>query len=84
MRARYAVVTDPPRIHLNAESQAVMLVPARELLNRSGIGRWFRELDGAYDLQDETRVRVFERVGAIPWADQVALRERIAAVPGAD
>ncbi len=77
LKADYVVVTDPPRVHLRAEEQEVITVPARRLLAGTGIGRSFRRLPESFELQDGTVVAIFERTAPISSPARRALRERL-------
>ena len=77
LTADYAVVTDPPRVHVRAEEQDVILVPAAQILAGTGIGRSFQRLPGEFTLQDGTTVSIYERTGPVRSMAKRRLRERL-------
>ncbi len=77
MQADYAVVTNPPRVHLRPTEQEVIVVPAQQILDGAGIGKAFRLLPHAFTLQDGTEVSIYERTGPIRPLAKRALRERL-------
>lgn len=78
LQADYAVVVDPPRVHLKAEEQEVITVPAEQILAGDGIGRSFRRSPAGFTLQDGTKVALYERTDAVPAHAKRALRQRLA------
>ena len=55
------VTTDPPQIHLAAEDQQVILEPARQLAEKTGIGAAFERLEGEYTLDGGAKAFLYRR-----------------------
>ena len=72
-------VADPPQTHLGEENQAVMVLPAKDLLSGEGIGKAFRRLDKSFSLDGGVTVYIFEKTRELTDAECENLRERFQA-----
>lgn len=63
--ADYLVVGDPVQVHLGEENQQVMAVLAHHILEGTGPGEAYRELDPVFHLANGVTVRVYKRLR--PW-----------------
>ena len=70
------VVADPVQLHLGRENQAVVALPAEEILAVEGIGTAFRRLDETWMLNDGVTVVLYERTRDITWEEMVSIREK--------
>ncbi|WP_241622266.1 hypothetical protein [Rosenbergiella australiborealis] len=61
LESKYIVVTDPPQIHLKADGQRVITVPANSLLNKQDIGKAFIRLNPSYTLNRNVNAWIYER-----------------------
>ncbi len=75
--ASLVVVADPPQVHLRESEQQTVLIPARELLAGTGIGKSFDRLPEVFQFDHGVRVHVFRRVRPIDPVDFAAFRERL-------
>ena len=69
-------VADPPQTHLGEENQAVVVLPAKELLSGEGIGKAFRRLDKSFSLDGGVTVYIFEKTRDLTDDECESLRER--------
>ena len=60
-RATHVLVAMPVQIHLDPESQRVIEIPARHLLDGTGLGRDYHQMDGEFVLDGGVRVAIFEQ-----------------------
>lgn len=72
-------VADPPQTHLGEENQAVVVLPAKDLLSGEGIGKAFRRLDKSFSLDGGVTVYIFEKTRELTDAECENLRERFRA-----
>lgn len=72
-------VADPPQTHLGEENQAVVVLPARELLSGEGIGKGFRRLDESFCLSGGVTVYIFEKTRELTDEERESLREKFRA-----
>ena len=72
-------VADPPQTHLGEENQAVVVLPAKDLLSGEGIGKAFRRLDKSFSLDGGVTVYIFEKTRELTDAECENLRERFQA-----
>jgi len=56
------IVTDPIQVHLRADEQRVIVEPARSFLEGTDIAHAFQELPETFVLDNDVKVRIFERV----------------------
>ena len=57
-----AIVTDPIQVHLRSDEQRVIVEPARSFLEGTDIAHAFQELPESFLLDNDVKVRIFERV----------------------
>ncbi|WP_062204501.1 hypothetical protein [Aureimonas sp. AU12] len=69
LRARYAVVTTPPTIHMQPEFQHVITLPAESIATGTGFGAAYRQILGPYRLGATIEAFVFERQRPLTDAD---------------
>ena len=69
-------VADPVQLHLGRENQAVVALPAEELLRGEGIGAAFEKLEETYQLKDNICVYLYRKVRAITEEEKQQLREK--------
>lgn len=67
--------------HLGEENQAVVVLPAKELLSGEGIGKAFRRLDKSFSLDGGVTVYIFEKMRDLTDDECESLRERFHAAP---
>lgn len=72
-------VADPPQTHLGEDNQAVVVLPARELLSGEGIGKAFRRLDERFTLDGGVTVYIFEKTRGLTFEECESLREKFRA-----
>ena len=72
-------VADPPQTHLGEDNQAVVVLPARELLSGEGIGEAFRRLDERFTLDGGVTVYIFEKTRELTPEECESLREKFRA-----
>lgn len=72
-------VADHPQTHLGEESQAVVVLPAKDLLSGEGIGKAFRRLDKSFSLDGGVTMYIFEKTRELTDAECENLRERFRA-----
>lgn len=75
-RCDIIAVADPPQTHLGKENQAVVVLPAKELLSGEGIGKAFRRLDKSFSLDGGVTVYIFEKTRDLTDDECESLRER--------
>ncbi len=69
------VVADPIQLHLGEENQAVVWLPAEEILSGEGIGGAFRLTEDCYVLNDGVTAYIYEKtreITAEEWAELTA------------
>lgn len=81
LAAVVVVTADPPQIHLAADEQQVVLVPAREITAGTTIGRAFRTLPDRFELEDGVTARIHVRDRPLASRDVQQFRELLAGVP---
>ena len=59
--SRYAVVTDPPQVHLGKDGQQVIYIPNDMILKGVGIGSAYHKISDAFVLNNEIRAYVYEK-----------------------
>ncbi|MBZ9740470.1 hypothetical protein [Mesorhizobium sp. CO1-1-4] len=72
LKSRYAVVTDPPVVHLQAGAQLCITIPDQQILAGTGIGAAYRRI-GAYRLSGGFNGYLYEQVRPISAAEVDAL-----------
>jgi hypothetical protein len=77
LEARYVLVADPVQVHLGADQQQVVVLPAQSFLNNRDIAAAFRRLPGEYHLDGGVTVSLFERVRPISDAELAELSDRL-------
>jgi hypothetical protein len=70
------LVGDPVQTHLVSAYQQTVIVPAREMLEGSGIGANYRRTGEAFNLEKGVRLVVFDRVRPLDDGDIAALQAR--------
>lgn len=58
----YVIVAEPFQYHLDKNNQRIITIPAEKILNREGIGLNYKELPGRFNLDNNIKLRVYERV----------------------
>lgn len=69
-------VADPVQLHLGRENQAVVALPAEEILSGEGIGAAFEKLDESYQLKDGITVYLYRKIRDITEEEKQALYAR--------
>lgn len=82
LTADVVVTTDTPQLHLAAEEQQVVLLPAAEIRAGTTIGRAFRELPERFTLADGVVARLHVRTRPVDAEDARQLGERLTAAHG--
>jgi hypothetical protein len=72
----FMLVGDPVQTHLVSAYQQTVIVPAREMLEGSGIGANYRRTGEAFNLEKGVRLVVFDRVRPLDDGDIAALQAR--------
>jgi hypothetical protein len=61
LMARYVVVADPIQLHLAADGQRVIWIPASEILSHTGIGTAYQKLPQDYVLANNVTAKLYEK-----------------------
>lgn len=67
--SKYLIVTDPVQTHLPRGTQNVISIPVREILERTTIGKAYRQLGHPYTLENGVKAFIFEKVQPIDETD---------------
>lgn len=70
------LIGEPLQIHLAAENQQTVIIPAKDLLTASGIGAAFQKLPDEFTLSHGVRVLAYARIREIAEAELLDLRRR--------
>ena len=73
------VVADPVQLHLGAENQAVVTLPAGDLLEGTGISSAYQQLEETMQVGDLT-IYFFEKVRELTDEEQEEIRSRFFAL----
>ena len=78
------VVASPVQTHLAESNQQSVVIPARDLLDGTGIGRAYTRLNEEFDLENSVKVFVFRREREITADEFHDLRDRFLKTKGAE
>ncbi len=78
------VVASPVQTHLAESNQQSVVIPARDLLDATGIGRAYTRLNEEFDLENSVKVFVFRREREITADEFHDLRDRFLKTKGAE
>lgn len=68
LNCKYVVVADPVQLHAAADAQQVITIPAREILDGTGLGRSYRRLPYKYDLGGGIKAYIYQKIR--PFTDE--------------
>ena len=70
------LIGEPLQIHMAAENQQTVIIPAKDILTGSGIGAAFKKLPDEFTLSHGVRVLAYARIREIAEAELLDLRRR--------
>ena len=77
LTADYLIVADPVQTHLGADNQHILTVLAQPVLDGTGIGTAYRQLDQSFPLEDGVTVYVYERTQDITREEYQAISDTL-------
>lgn len=77
LTADYLIVADPVQTHLGADNQHILTVLAQPVLDGTGIGTAYRQLDQSFPLEDGVTVYVYERTRDITREEYQAISDTL-------
>ena len=77
LTADYLIVADPVQTHLGADNQHILSVLAQPVLDGTGIGTAYRQLDQSFPLEDGVTVYVYERTRDITREEYQAISDTL-------
>ena len=72
LEAKYVIVTDPVGYHLRHEDQRVIGIPARQIVDKKGIGMSYAKLHYEFALDGNVKAYIYEKVR--PFREEDILR----------
>ncbi len=65
LKSKYVVVCDPVQTHLKEGSQSIISIPAKEILEGTGIGKHYEFVE-EYQLDRNVKAKIYKRINKIP------------------
>lgn len=60
-QAKFIILADPIQYHLRPDAQKVIGIPAKELLNNYGLGKYYKRLPYEFTLTDMVKVYIYQK-----------------------
>jgi|GEM_PF-1231708 len=76
------LIGEPLQLHMAAENQQTVIIPAKDILTGSGIGAAFQKLPDEFTLSHGVRVLAYARIRPITEAELLDLRRRFYVTQG--